>query len=292
MEIFDGLEHIVRENEVLAPYTWLRLGGTSQYFAEPTTVDELRQLVLRCRQNELPIRVLGSGSNLLVRDEGVAGLVVQLAAPAFCDIAVHERTVTAGGGARIGHVISTAVREGLSGLETLVGIPGTVGGALRGNANAHGTDVGQWTHRVSMLTRSGEIKEYQQAELRFSYRSSNLDELAILSATFQLEPGDPRELTQRMQKLWIVKRNSQPLIHQNTACMFANPGWATAASLIEQAGLAGTRVGEAEISDRDANYVVAHPGSTAKDVLRLVELVRTKVAEQLSVELEPALEIW
>jgi UDP-N-acetylmuramate dehydrogenase len=292
MEIFQGLEHIVRENEVLAPYTWLRLGGAAQYFAEPTTVDELKELVQRCRDEDLPLRILGGGSNLLIRDEGVPGLVVSLSAPAFCGISVKERTITAGGGARLGHVISTAVREGLSGLETLVGIPGTVGGALRGNANAHGTDIGQWTSGVTVLTRGAEIKTYNRDQLQFSYRSSNLDELAILEAQFQLETAEARELTQRMQKMWIVKRSSQPLIHQNSACMFANPSWATAASLIDQAGLVGTRVGEAEISDRDANYLVANPGTTAKDVLRLVELVRAKVAEQLGVELESALEIW
>ena len=292
MEIFEGLEHIVRVNEPLAPHTWLRLGGPAQYFAEPTSVEELQELLRRCREEDLPVRILGGGSNLLVRDEGVPGLVLSLGAPAFCQISAEPPLVKAGGGARLGHVISTAVREGLSGLENLVGIPGTVGGALRANATAHGTDIGQWTHSVTVVTGGGDIRTYPHEELRFSYRMSNLDDQTVLEATFELESAEPRDLTQRMQKLWIVKKSNQPLSDQNAACVFANPSWASAASLIEQAGLNGTRVGQAEISDRDANFIVVNPGGTAKDVLRLIELVRAKVTEQLGVELELALEIW
>ncbi len=292
MDTFAGLEHIVRENEILAPYTWLRVGGAAQFFAEPTSVDELQQLVVRCRDEGLPVRVLGGGSNLLVRDEGVPGLVIHLAAPAFTTISVEDRTLTAAGGAKLGHVVSTAVREGLAGLEPLVGIPGTIGGALRRNAAAHGTEIGQWTHSARVMTRAGEIVDYPREQLRFSHRSSNLDELAVLSASFLLEKGDVRELTTRMQKLWILRKSNQPLSNQNTAPMFANPSWTSAASLIEQAGLKGARVGEAEISDRDANFVVANPGASSRDVMRLIELVRSTVAEQLNVELEPTLEIW
>ncbi len=292
MQIFDGLEHIVRENEVLAPYTWLKLGGAAEYFAEPTSESELQELVRRCTAAELPVRVLGGGSNLLVRDEGVPGLVISLSAPAFSDIQVQGRTITAGGGAKLGHLVSTSVREGLAGLESFVGIPGTVGGALKSNANAHGSDIGQWTHSVVTLTRDGVLKTYARDRLQFSYRASNLDDFAVLRAEFQLEPGDPRELTQRMQQLWIVRKSNQPLSSQNAAAVFANPGWASAASLIEKAGLKGTRVGQAEISDRDANFVVVSPGASARDVQKLVDIIRTTVADQLGVELEMTLEIW
>jgi UDP-N-acetylmuramate dehydrogenase len=292
MEIFPGLEHIVRENEMLAPYTWLRLGGAAQYFAEPTSLEELQMLVQRCRDEELPVRVLGGGSNLLVRDEGVPGLVVLLSASVFSEIQVAGKTITAGGGAKLGHVISTAVREGLSGLESLVGIPGTVGGALRGNAAAHGTDVGQWTQSATVMTRTAEMRTYQRDELRFSYHDSNLDELVILKAEFQLEEAETAELTTRMQKMWIVKKSQQPPSDANAIPVFANPSWASAGSLIDQAGLKGARVGEVQISERDANFVVANPGATARDVLRLVELMRSTVAEQVGVELELAIEIW
>ena len=116
MGVFAGLEHIVRENEPIAHFTWLRLGGPARYFAEPTSVEELKSLVTRCRDANLPVRILGGGSNVLIRDEGVAGLVVHLAAPAFGAISVQGKTVTAGGGAKLSHVISTSVREGLVGI--------------------------------------------------------------------------------------------------------------------------------------------------------------------------------
>src|SRR5258707_477791 len=143
MPIPSGFEHIVRENEPLAPYTWFRLGGAAQYFAEPTSIDELAALVRRCHEAGVPGRGVGGGSNLLVRDEGVPGMVVALGAAAFGRIEVTGRKVVAGGGAKLGHVISTAVREGLAGLEMLVGIPGTVGGALHSNAGTHSGDIGQ-----------------------------------------------------------------------------------------------------------------------------------------------------
>src|SRR5437868_13278138 len=130
MPIPAGFEHIVRENEPLARYTWFGVGGPAQYFAEPTNVEELAALVKRCREHGLPVRVLGGGSNLLVRDEGVPGMVIALAAAAFGRIEVAGRKITAGGGAELGHVISTAVREGLAGVEMLVGIGGTLGGVL------------------------------------------------------------------------------------------------------------------------------------------------------------------
>src|SRR5258708_6769625 len=194
MAIPAGFEHIVRENEPLAPYTWFRLGGRAAYFAEPTNVEELSALVRRCHEEGLPVRMLGGGSNLLVRDEGVPGMVVALGAAAFGRIEVAGRKLIAGGGAKLGHVISTAVREGLAGLEMLVGIPGTVGGALHTNAGTHAGDIGQTAASGTVMTRKGEIVTRQKNELRFGYRNSSLDELVILEATFELEGGDSRHL--------------------------------------------------------------------------------------------------
>ncbi|MBM3999854.1 MAG: UDP-N-acetylmuramate dehydrogenase [Planctomycetes bacterium] len=292
MRIFQGLEHVVRANEPLAPHTWLRLGGPAEYFAEPTTADELRELLRRCDANGVPVRILGGGSNLLVRDEGVPDLVISVTAPAFTEITVNDRTVTAGGGARLGHVVSTAVREGLAGLESFVGIPGTIGGALKSNTNAQGTDIGQWTAGVVTLTRRGETKTYARDGLQFSYRASNLDDLVILRAEFILDRGEPALLTQRMQQLWIMRKAAQPLASQCAAAVFANPSWASAASLIEQAGLKGTRVGNAEVSDRDPNFLIAHPGASASDVLKLVDILRKTVFDRLGIELETTLEVW
>ena len=292
MELISGLEHCVRSNEPLAPHTWFRLGGLAEYFAEPTSVDELSTLVRRCRQQQVAVRLLGGGSNILVPSGGVAGVVISISTPEFSDIAVAGHEVTAGGGARLSHVISTTVREGLGGLETLVGIPGTVGGALHGNAGSHGTDVGQWCHEATVMTRSGEILRRGAEDLRFAYRQSSLNELVILSARFSLEPEDPAELTCRMQKAWIVKRSAEPSSEVGAGCIFKDPQGLSAAQMIEQAGFKGTRVGLTEVCDRNPNFIVAGPGATSDDVKRLIDLVRSGVSAAWGIELELQIEVW
>jgi UDP-N-acetylmuramate dehydrogenase len=292
MLLLDDFGPIVRQAEPLAPHTWFQLGGSAEFFAEPRDTDELARLLRRCREEEIPVRLLGGGSNVLVRDEGVPGVVIRLSETQFAKIEVQGHSVTAGGGAKLGHVISSAVREGLAGLETLVGIPGTIGGALHGNAGSRGGDVGQWTSRATIMTSSGEVVERTRDELVFAYRQSSLDELVILFAEFHLEREDPDELTKRMQQQWIIKKASQPLAHQSAGCIFKNPRGMSAGMLIEQAGLKGARVGGAEVSDRHANFIVAETGASSQDVLRLIELVRSRVADRLTVDLELEIEVW
>ncbi|MEX0712992.1 MAG: UDP-N-acetylmuramate dehydrogenase [Pirellulales bacterium] len=292
MALDSGFEHVVRRAEPLAAHTWFKLGGPAEYFAQPGNVGELAELVRRCRQEEAPVRLLGGGSNVLVRDEGVPGMVIVISDPSFAEVEIDSGGVRAGAGVKLGHLISATVREGLAGLEALVGIPGTVGGALHGNAGSRGGDIGQWTSRATVMTSSGEVVERGRDELVFAYRQSSLDELVILAAEFQLEQEDPDELTKRMQKQWIVRKASQPLGHQSAGCIFKNPRGMSAGMLIDQAGLKQTRIGGAEVSDRHANFIVADPGASSQDVLRLIELVRSRVADRLGVDLETEIEIW
>jgi len=238
------------------------------------------------------MRVLGGGSNLLVHDEGVAGVVLHLSDPAFSRIEVAGTRVTAGSGASLSHLISHSVKAGLAGLDTLVGIPGTVGGALHGNAGGKSGDIGQHVRSVRVVTISGDTFVRQEDELSFAYRSSSLNELIILEAAFELHPEDPEELTRRMRKLWIMKKATQPLTFQSAGCIFKNPRGMSAGWLIEQAGLKGTRIGDAEFSDRHANFIVTHPGAASKDVLKLIDLACTKISEQFGVDLELEIQIW
>lgn len=292
MTLVSGFEKIVRRQEPVADRTWLRLGGPAEFFAEPNSPDELAALVRRCRNESVPIRLLGGGSNVLIRDEGVNGMVVSLTSPDFTGIRINGSHVVAGGGARMAHTISETVRAGLAGLEPLVGIPGTIGGALHGNSGSRGGDIGQWACGATVMTRDGDIIQRHREDLLFAYRQSSLDELVILSGEFQLEPDDPVQLTKRMQKQWIIKKANHPLSHQNVACVFKNPRGMSAGMLIDQAGLKGTRVGGVEVSQRHANFIWAEQGATSQDVLRLIDLVRSRVAERLGVELETELEIW
>lgn len=292
MTLVSGFEKIVKSAEALAPLTWFKLGGAAEYFAEPNSIDELAALVRRCCEEDVPVRLLGGGSNVLIRDEGVTGMVVRLTAQAFCDVTIQGQMISAGGGAKLAHLISRAVREGLGGLEPLVGIPGTVGGALHGNSGSHGGDIGQWACRATVMTRSGELHQRDREDLVFAYRESSLDELVILNADFLLEEDDPEQLTKRMQKQWILKKASQPMAHQNAGCIFKNPRGMIAGMLIEQAGLKGKRVGGAEVSQQHANFIIADENATSQDVLRLIDTIRSQVAERLGVELETEIEIW
>lgn len=291
MSWLSGLEHVVRENEPLAAHCWLRVGGTAQFFAEPTNFDELQMLITRARANNIPTRLLGSGSNLVIRDK-VLGVVVQLSAPAFNDIKIVGDRIKAGGGTKLAHVIASAAREGLAGLEPLAGIPGTVGGALHSNAGNRTTDVGQWLKKATVLKRSGELKTRTEEEMTFAYRESSLNELAIVETEFECERDDPAALTRRLQKLWIVKRTQQPTGETGTICLFKDPLGASADALIEQAGLKNVVEGSARVSERNANYIVVESRATSDEVLKLVDRIRSEVQSRLDVELEPAFEVW
>lgn len=292
MSLPDEFREITRNNEPLAPLTWLKVGGPAEFLVTPRNADELTALVKHCHEQEIPIRLLGSGSNLLVRDEGVNGVVVKLDDDSFRVINIEGTTAKAGGGVMLSHLISETVRAELAGLETLAGIPGTVGGALHGNAGTRSGDVGQFVKSVTVLTAKGEQFVRKDDELSFSYRTSSINELVILEAEFELQKDDPAEIARRMRKLWIVKKATQPLSFQTAGCVFKNPRGLSAGSLIEQCGLKGEKVGKVEISDRHANFFVSEDGATAADALALIDKARTAVSEQFGVDLELEIQMW
>jgi UDP-N-acetylmuramate dehydrogenase len=283
---------IVKPAEPLAPYLHLRLGGPAEFLVQPRSREELSAVVRRCFQERLPLRVLGGGRNVLVRDEGVKGVVLRLCEPAFTQVSVEGNRVRGGTGTAVSALISQAARHGLAGLETLVGIPGTVGGALRCNAGDRGGDISQFVRQVEVLDSRGEAQLREREELRFGYHSSNLDDPVILSAEFRLESDDPDAIVKRMRRAWIQRKASQPLNYEPACRVFRNPRALSAAALIEEAGLARTRVGGAEVSERDSNYIVIHPDASTRDVLRLIDLVRTRVQERFGVELELEVTVW
>lgn len=292
MASWTGFENVVRQAEPLAMHTWFQLGGPAEFFAEPENPEQLIGLLDRCHEEGVEARILGQGSNILVGDEGVRGMIIRLTSLEFGRIAIDGRRVTVGGGANLGRLVTTTVHRGLAGMEMLVGIPGTVGGALHGNTGAHGGDIGQWTASVTVVTPAGESQERARDDLFFGYRESNLDEGVVLEAVLELEEDDPRELARRMQKQWIIKRANQPMGHQCAGCIFKNPRGASAGELIDKCGLKGTRIGGAVVSERHANFIVAEPHCTSQDVLRLIELVRSQVNDRMNVRLELEIEIW
>ncbi|MSR60441.1 MAG: UDP-N-acetylmuramate dehydrogenase [Planctomycetaceae bacterium] len=292
MRSLDDFSGITLRDEPLAPYTWLKIGGPAQYFVTPRSAAELADVIRCCRDLQVAVRVLGSGSNILVRDAGVSGVVLRLADETFARVAVDGQRITAGAGASLSHLISHSVKAGLAGLDALVGIPGSVGGALHGNAGGKNGDIGQFVRSVQVVTVAGDLFVRREDELTFAYRSSSLNELIILEAEFELNREDPDEITRRMRTLWIMRKATQPLSFQSAGCIFKNPRGMSAGWLIDQAGLKGTSVGNAEISDRHANFIVSTPGATAEDVRRLIDLARSRVSAQFGVDLELEIQIW
>ncbi len=288
----EELASISKRNEPLAPYTYLKVGGPAEMLVQPRTSEELAAVVRHCREKSIPLRVLGGGCNVLVRDEGVRGVVIRLSEPAFAQISVQGRRVRSGTGAALSVFISEAARHGLAGLEFLVGIPGTVGGALRCNAGDRSGEIGPFVRLVEVLDDRGQLQVRERDELRFGYRFSNLDDPVLLAAEFELETDHVDAIVKRLRKAWILRKANQPLSFQAAGRIFKNPRGLSAAALINQAGLAGTRVGGAEVSDRDANFIVAQPGTSARDVLRLIDLIRSKVRERSGIELELEITIW
>lgn len=292
MSLADEFPAITKRREPLAPYTHLRIGGPAEFFIQPRTVDELKSVLRHCATHDVPLRMLGGGNNLLIRDDPVPGAVMRLAGPALGNVEVAGKTIRAAGGGSLFDLIAHAVRAGLSGLETLVGIRGTVGGSLRCNVGDRAGEIGAAVRRVAVLTEDGTEQVRGRDELTFGDHCSDLDEPVILWAEFELEQDAPDAILKRMRRAWIVRKGTEPLSFQPAVRMFRNPPGTTAATLIDRAGLTKTRVGGAEVSDRNGNYAVAHPGTTAKDILRLLDLVRARVAEQSGVTLQQELHVW
>lgn len=292
MSIFSGFENAVRENVPLADYTWYKLGGSADYFIQPKSAEQLRDVVVRCSENNVPMYVLGFGSNLLISDEGVRGAVLRLDAEAFCEFEFKGTTLAAGAGVNLNKVTLEAVRKGLSGLEALTGIPGSVGGAVRMNAGGSYGDIGSCVQSVTLMDKEGNVFEKEKPELVFDYRWTNITAPLILGATMQLTEADPDAILKTVKEIWITKKNSQPLPARNAGCVFKNPRGMSAGALIDRAGLKGSQIGGAVVSDKHANFIVAETGCTASDVKQLIELIRLRVKEAFDVELELEIEVW
>ena len=292
MKLFTGLEKIVKEDYPLAPRTWLKLGGPAAYYIEPSTVEELSDVVRRCRENEIPMYVLGSGANVLIDDAGVTGAVIHLGREHFGKTSAAEGGLRANAGADMGKLVLRCVRDGLSGMECLTGIPGTIGGCVKMNAGGAFGDIGSIIQSVDVMAPDGEVFTRHRPDLAFAYRSSNINAPFILSAAFALSEDDPQRILKQVKQIWIYKKNTQPLAHRNAGCIFKNPRGMSAGALIDRAGLKGRRVGGAFVSDKHANFILVDEGAKASDVLKLINTIRETVYKNSQVYLEMEIEVW
>ena len=284
-------ESVVRQNENLARHTTLRVGGPADLYLEPHLESDLQAALQFCSENNLRVLVVGRGSNLLVRDSGFRGVVISLAQPAFGRIEVTVPVLRCGAGARLKTVSVEAKRNGITGLEFLEGIPGSVGGALRMNAGAMGGAIFDIVQSLRVMDLRGSISEPKPADLDVKYRGcGSLKSQIALSAVLQGRPGQREEIERKMNEFSRKRWSSQPAA-PSAGCMFKNPVTIPAGKLIEELGLKGTRVGGAVVSAEHGNFLINDGTATARDVLELIELIRQRARSARAIELETEVEI-
>lgn len=292
--LFAGLEQILTENEPLAKHTWLGIGGPARFFLQPTTQQQLRTVMLRCSENSLPLRIIGQGSNLLVDDHGIDAAVLRLGKEGeFADLQVNDSKIIAGAAVGLNRLVLRMVRQGLAGMECLIGIPGTVGGAININAGGNFGDIGTVVGPVKVMDSSGTAFYRQRPELVFAYRQTNIGDAIVLQGQFNLTQSDPQSVLRKVREIWMLKKANQPLSSHSAGCIFKNPPrQVSAGALIDRAGLKGKQMGKAVISAKHANFIVTEPGVTFQDVQDLINLVRDKVYDQFDIRLELEIQIW
>lgn len=276
----------------LGRLTWFRLGGPARYLFRPRDVDELGAMVGRARQEEVPLKVLGAGANVLISDDGYDGVVVRLDNATFRRTQWLGSTVNVGAGVDLMPFARECSGRGLSGLEGMAGIPATVGGAIRMNAGGRFGEFGKVVREVDLLGSDGTLDTWTRDRLGFGYRRSALTDEIIVSAKLDLEEDDPARIKATFDEYLDYKMSSQPIADCSAGCIFKNPEGQSAGALIDRAGLKGTSCGKAHVSERHANFIVADPGATASDVLRLINLIRKRVCDRYGTELEVEVEIW
>lgn len=286
----------------LGPLTWYGIGGSASILAHPSTVQQLSALIAHCHETNTPIRVLGSGANLLVADVKLEGIVVKLDHEAFRQLRIEGTRVSVGAGYDLFKLVLETARAGLAGLEALAGVPATVGGAVRMNAGGQYGEIGPHVARIMVCDKSGQIYYRDRDDLVFGYRHANISAPFILDVEFELQKDDPAQLMNEVKKIFMLKKNAQPLGESSAGCTFKNPGSPAddpeaaapppAGQLIDEAGLKGLTVGGAEVSHRHANFIVAHEGCTATDILQLISDVQAAVLERTGIELQREVVVW
>ena len=280
-----GLRGRLLANQSLAELTWFRVGGPAQVLFTPTDEDDLAYF-LEHLPGEWPVTVVGVGSNLIVRDGGLPGVVIRLSPRGFGDTSVQGDIVSAGAAALDKRVAETAAAANIGGLEFFFGIPGTVGGALRMNAGANGAETRDVLVEATGIGRDGSKHSYTNAEMKFVYRNSGVDPSIIFtSARFRGAIAAPEAIRARMTEVQAHRETAQPIREKTGGSTFQNPPGQSAWKLIDAAGCRGLRVGGAQVSEMHCNFLINTGDATGRDIETLGETVRARVKEKSGIEL-------
>lgn len=277
----------IRVREPMSRHTTFRAGGPADYYVEPETRQELAAVLDLCRQWGMPYYILGNGSNLLVGDKGYRGVMVALGKP-WAEVEAEGCKIRAGAGALLSAAARLALKENLTGMEFASGIPGTVGGAVVMNAGAYGSELSDVLGQVMALTPEGQVQRFSSAELELGYRTSCVcsRRYVVLEAEFILSVGEGAAIRQRMEELAARRRARQPLEYPSAGSTFKRPPGYFAGKLIQEAGLSGFSVGDAQVSEKHCGFVINRGEAAASDILMVCREVQSRVLEYSGVELE------
>lgn len=294
MNVVEELGHKLKEgvklNESLALHTSWEVGGPADYFLCPVNVDEIVEIILFSRQHSMPMQVMGNGSNLLVRDGGIRGLVVKIG-DAFSYVECKNDLLVVGAGTPMTYLARIAAEEALCGCEFMIGIPGSLGGAIIMNAGSFGGYIGEKVSSVKLVSLEGEALVLDKEQLSFAYRWSNLlGRGVIVEASIKLDRGKKEESLKKMEYFLAERRRRHPSL-PSAGSVFRNLPEQPAGRLIEGSGAKGMKVGGAEVSTKHANFIVNRGDATASDILTLMDTVRSMVKEKYDIELQPEVKV-
>lgn len=283
-------------NVPLSRYTSLRVGGPAEIMIYPLNIVELQNVIQFSQTHAIPYLIIGRGTNLLIKDGGLRGIVIKLSR-GFKKIKIVEvfrnhTKVLVEAGVSLKRLLTFSIEKGLTGLEFLSGIPGSMGGALTMNSGAHGRQMQDVTESLTLITPQAEIVEKRKKHLNFEYRQLHLPTGAIIvEALIRMKQGNQRAILNEIEKIKKWRKQTQPLNLSSAGSMFKNPPGKSAGQLVEQVGLKGHQVGKAKISEKHANFLVNLGGATAKDILSLMEIMQNRVHQETGIWLEPEIKI-
>jgi len=281
----------IRSGVPLAQYTTFKIGGKAKYYFEPQNNRQLSQ-VLKSAARNVPIFLLGAGSNILISDSGVAGLVIRFCRANFKKITVRGKFIRCHSAVALSQLAQAAKNNGLSGAEFLAGIPGTVGGAVLMNAGAWGSSIADIVEEIQVMGYNGKIKVLKKNKIKFGYRCSGLEKYVILSAKFKLLPKSKAAVAGLMREYLCKRIAAQNTRFANAGCIFKNPVGYSAGKLIDQCGLKGVSIGNAVVCRKHANFILNRGKAKSADVLELIRHIRDSVRSKLNVNLQPEIKVW
>ena len=286
------ISEIFRYDVSLQKYTSFRTGGPAEIFVEPLGVLELKRVLQFCKDEQKKVFIFGKGTNLLVGDNGVDGVVIHLGGINFKNVERDGRYVVAGAGVDLPKLIRTVALSGFGGLEALAGIPGTVGGAVMMNAGGKYGDISDTIRSLTTMAFDGTIIKYTREDVGFEYRGCNLSEQIVIEVEFELNESKIEVVLEKMDEIYNEKQESQPLGTFNAGSIFKNTSQYKAAELIDKANLKGLKVGGAVVSEKHANFIVNTGSATSTDILELIKIIKEAIKKKYDVSLEEEIHIW